>query len=141
MGRPLNKRYFGTPTAAGDEIKVQFHNGTGSVAGWIVKQTGAKRFVCTDGAVERECVLVDKASGAIAAGEMTITFKLDDTTVVQATKIAGRKITADNGNMYPWNFSTSTTDGAAQVEEAGDDTVIDNTTTDEDDFEGDDPAP
>lgn len=141
MGRPLNKRYFGTPTAAGDEIKVQFHNGTGSVAGWIVKQTGAKRFVCTDGAAERECVLVDKASGAIAAGEMTITFKLDDTTVVQATKIAGRKITADNGNTYPWNFSTSTTDGAAQVEEAGDDTVIDNTTTDEDDFEGDDPAP
>lgn len=141
MGRPLNPRYFGTPTAAGDEIKVQFHNGTGSVAGWIVKQTGSKRFVCTDGSAEAECYLVDKASAAIAAGEMTITLKLDDTTVVQATKIAGRKITADDGNTYPWNFSTSTTDGAAQVEEAGEDTVIDNTTTDEDDFEGDDPAP
>jgi hypothetical protein len=133
MGRPLNPRYFGTPTAAGDEIKVQFHNGTGSVAGWIVKQTGSKRFVCTDGAATQECVLVDKASAAIAAGEMTITFKLDDTTVVQATKIAGRKITADNGNMYPWNFSTSTTDGAAQVEEAGDDSAL----TNADDLEGD----
>ena len=141
MGRPLNPRYFGTPTAAGDEIKVQFNDGTGSKAGWIVKQTGSKRFVCTNGSVEAECVLVDKASASIASGEMTITFKLDDTTVVQATKIAGRKITADDGNTYPWNFSTSTTDGAAQVEEAGEDTVIDDTTTDEDDFEGDDPAP
>ena len=31
MGRPLNKRFFGEPTEAGNEIKVQFHNGTASV--------------------------------------------------------------------------------------------------------------
>ena len=28
MGRPINKRFFGTPTAGGNEIKVDFHNGT-----------------------------------------------------------------------------------------------------------------
>lgn len=145
MGRPLNKRYFATsaagPQAGSDEIKVQFHDGVSSKAGWIVKQTGSKRFVCTDGTAVATCYLTDAASGALTANQMSITFKLDDTTVVRAVKIAGRKFTANNGNMYPWNFSTSTSDGAAQVEEAGDDKVIDNTTTDEDDFEGDDPAP
>jgi hypothetical protein len=145
MGRPLNKRYLATaaagPQAAGDEIKVQFHDGVSSKAGWIAKQTGSRRFVCTDGAATATCYLTDAVSGSLTAGQMSITLKLDDTTVVRAVKIAGRVITANDGARYPWNFSTSTADGAAQVEEAGDDAVIDNTTTDEDDFEGDDPAP
>lgn len=39
MGRPINKRYFGASLA--DNIKVQFFNGTESVPGYIVKQTGS----------------------------------------------------------------------------------------------------
>lgn len=119
MGRPLNKRYFGPPTDGGDEIRVQFHNNTSSVAGWIVKQTGSKRFVCSDGTVDAECYLVDKADGALAAGEMTITV-LDDTgTARQVTKISGRKVTADNNQMYPWVFTESNSDDNVQIEEAG----------------------
>jgi len=49
MGRPLNKRLFGAEgvghTAAGNEIKVNFHNGSGVKEGYIVKQKGSKRFV------------------------------------------------------------------------------------------------
>lgn len=123
MGRPLNKRYFGQPTEGGDEIKVQFHNGTGSVNGWIVKQTGSKRFVVTDGSATKTCYLVDKTSASVAAGEMTISAKLDSGTVVQVTKIAGRKMTADDGSVYPWSFVESTVDGVAEVEEAGAATV------------------
>ena len=133
MGRPLNKRYFGTPTAGNNELKVQFFNGTASVPGWIVKQTGSKRFVCTDGTATATCYLTDDDAGNLVAGQMSITLKLDDTTAVRAVKISGRKFTANNGNMYAWNFSTSTTDGAAQVEEAGDDASL----TNADDFEGD----
>ena len=133
MGRPLNKRYFGPPTAGGNEIKVQFHNGTGSVNGWIVKQLGSKKFRCTDGTATEDCVLVDKASGAVAAGEMTITV-LDDTgTPRQVTKIAGRKVTMDTGATIGWNFTASLVDGAAQVEEAGDDAAL----TNADNLEGD----
>ena len=44
MGRPLNKRLFGVagvgPTATGNEIKVNFHNGNGVKEGYIVKQKG-----------------------------------------------------------------------------------------------------
>lgn len=123
IGRPLNPRYFGPPTDGGDEIRVQFHNNTSSVAGWIVKQTGSKRFVCSDGTVEAECYLVDKADGALAAGEMTITVLDDTATARQVTKISGRKVTADNNAMYPWVFTESNTDGNVQVEEAGGDVI------------------
>lgn len=130
MGRPLNKRYFGEPTAAGNEIKVQFHNGTSSVPGWIVKQTGSKRFVCSDGSNEETCYLVDKAAGAIAAGEMSLTVD-DNGTPKQVVKIAGRKVTLDDGTTQAWDFTgTGTT---VEIEEAGDDSAL----TNADNFEGD----
>jgi len=44
MGRPINKRFFGEPTAGGNEIKVDFHNGTAVVEGSIIKQLGSKKF-------------------------------------------------------------------------------------------------
>ena len=133
MGRPLNKRYFGTPTAGGDEIKVQFHNGTGSVNGWIVKQLGSKKFRCTDGTATEDCFLVDKATGDVDAGEMTITVKDDGGTARQVTKIAGRKVTLDTGVSIAWNFDDATDDGAVEAEEAG----TDDSFTDADDFEPD----
>ena len=135
MGRPLNKRYFGTPTDGGNEIKVQFHNGTASVNGWIVKQKGSKKFLCSDGTVEQTCTLVDKASAAVAAGEMTIT--VDDGGVArQVVKIAAHTVTLDNGDRINWDFTGA--GDTVEMEEAGDDTTIDLAGTDEDDFEGDD---
>ena len=119
MGRPLNKRYFGTPTDGGNEIKVQFYNGAGSVNGWIVKQLGSKKFRCTDGTETKDCFLIDKASGQLAAGEMTITVKDDENWMQQVTKIAGRKVTTGAGASIAWNFSESAADGAAEMEEAG----------------------
>ena len=119
MGRPLNKRYFGPPTAGGEEIKVQFHNGTGSVNGWIVKQLGSKKFRCTDGAATKDCFLVDKATGDVAADEMTITVLDDGGTARQVVKIAGRRVTLDTGATIPWNFTDATDDGAVEMEEAG----------------------
>jgi len=39
MGRPINKRYFGEPTAGGNEIKVRFRaTGQAEANGLIVKQ-------------------------------------------------------------------------------------------------------
>jgi len=140
MGRPLNKRYFGPPTPGGNEIKVQFWNGSASVNGWIVKQVGSKRFLCSDGSNEEVCVLVDKASAAITAGEMTITVLDDTATARQVTKIAGRKATLDTGATTAWTFDDANNDDKVEMEEAGDDTTIDAGGTDEDDFETDDPA-
>jgi len=119
MGRPLNKRYFGTGND--DQIKTRFHNGTAEVSGYIVRQKGSKTFICTDGANEARCTLVDKAQGTLAAGEMTITITDDSSNVKQVVKISGHRVTVDTGEILPWNFSNSTTDGAAEIEEEGTD--------------------
>ena len=137
MGRPLNKRLFGTPTAGGNEIKVNFHNGTAVKEGYIVKQKGSKKFVCEEigTAGEFTCTLTTgKLPAALAAGEMAISFKMDDSETYTVSKIAGRKATlsapsgtganAFDGKSVAWNFSTSTADGAEQVEEAGDDNTL-----------------
>jgi len=121
MGRPINKRFFGTPTDGGNEIKVQFHNGTGSVNGWIVKQLGSKKFRCTDGTATRDCFLVDKDSADVLAEEMTITVD-DNGTPRQVTKIAGRMVTLDSGSKINWDFTGTGT--VVEMEEAGSETVI-----------------
>jgi len=139
MGRPLNKRFFGAPTAGGNELKVQFYNGSASVDGWIVKQLATKEFRCSDGTTEADCYLVDVDAASLSDNEMSISMKLDDTTVKRIIKIAARKVTLGDGagNVYDiadandsikWNFSDSTTDGAAEAEEAGDPTNIINVT-------------
>ncbi len=151
MGRPLNKRLFADATTgpgAGDEIKVNFHNGTAVKEGFIVKQKGSKTFVCSEtGTADtvHTCTLkTGVLPAALSAGEMSISFKMDDAETYTVSKIAGRKVTlsapsgtganAYDGKSVPWNFSTSVADGAAQVEEAGADDV-DN--TDDDDFTAD----
>ena len=148
MGRPLNKRLFADAAdgpGAGNEIKVNFHDGDNVKEGFIVKQKGSKRFVCSEtGTLDtlHTCVLTTgKLPAALLAGEMSISFKMDDEETYTVSKIAGRKVTlsapsATGVNLYdgksvPWNFETSLVDGAAQVEEAGADDV-DN--LDDDDF-------
>ena len=144
MGRPLNKRLFGAN--ANNNIKVQFHNGTESVPGYIVKQKGSKKFLCKDeNGTAALCRMVDKASASLAEGEMTITFKFDDATVNQATKISAHRIgisvSGTNTNSQ-WNFSTSTSDGYWQVEEAGTNTSLaGNTDLEGDEINGDYPVP
>ena len=132
MGRPINKRYFGANLA--DNIKVQFFNGTESVPGYIVKQTGSKRFICKDAnGNQATCYLVDKASADLAAGEMSITIAYDNGTARQITKISAHRVTID-GVQQPWTFNPSTSDSRVQIEEAGTDTQLTSATN----LEGDD---
>ena len=132
MGRPLNNRFFGEPTAGGNEIKVRFRaTGEAEANGWIVKQLGSKKFRCTDGSNTEDCTLADKASGTLAVGDMTIVVKDDGGTARQVTKIAGRKVTLDSGASIAWTFSDATDDSKVEMEEAG----TDDSFTAADDFE------
>ena len=119
MGRPLNKRFFGAPTAGGNEIKVQFHNGTASVNGYIVKQLGSKKFRCTDGVTEKDCFLTDAAAAALTAGQMSIVIKDDGEVIRQVTKITGRQLVTDSGSKLGWGFGAATAT-VVEMEEAGD---------------------
>ena len=134
MGRPLNKRNFGIPTAAGNEIKVRFRaTGQAEANGWIVKQLGSKKFRCTDGTNIEDCTLADKAQGTLAVADMTITVKDDAGTARQVTKISGRMVTLDSGDKIAWNFSDATDDNAVEMEEGG----TDGNFAGADDFEAD----
>ena len=153
MGRPLNKRLFTTAaagaTAGANEIKVNFHNGSSVVEGTIIRQKGSKKFVVAEtGTTDTEvtCTLTTgKLPANLAAGEMSISFNMDDSETYTVSKISGKKATlsaptATGSNAYdgltvPWNFAASTSDGAAQVEEAGDDNTL--VGTDDDDFTDD----
>ena len=139
MGRPLNKRLFADattgPTAGGNEIKVDFHNGTAVKEGFIVRQKGSKRFLCSEAGTADTthlCTLVTgKLPAALAAGEMTISMKGSDNETYGVSKISGRVATlvapsatgsnALDGTSISWNFTVAGADGAVQIEEAGDD--------------------
>jgi hypothetical protein len=136
MGRPLNKKLFGADS--NNNIKVQFHNGTASVAGYIVKQLGNKKFKCSDADGNQAiCYLVDKASADLDPGEMSITLKYDTGVVSHAIKISQNLVTvsytgtniltgqAVSGyGQAKWTFSTSTTDTYWQIEEVGTNTNL-----------------
>ena len=127
MGRPINKRHFGTPDS-GSDFKVRYHHGS-EADGWIVKQVGSKRFKCTNKAGnDYICTLVDKVQGSIALGEMTISIKdsADINAIKRVTIITGRRVTLTGGTQVPWDFTGA--NATVEMEEAG--TDEDNTATD-----------
>lgn len=135
MGRPLPKRLFGAN--ADNNLKVQFHNGTESVRGYIVKQKASKRFLCKDeNGTEALCLLVAKASSDLAEGEMSITVLDDSGNAHQIIKISRHRVTyEDEGYVsMPWTFEADLGDGFVQMEEAGtDEDMTDATDLEEDD--------
>jgi len=157
MGRPLKKTLFGANAL--NNIKVQFHNGTASIRGYIVKQKSNLKFLCEDeNGVKAVCKLVAKHSADLQPGEMSITVKYDDNTVRQVVKIAKNLVTvsyagtnnvtggihgSDVVGQAGWNFSTSTSDGKWQIEEAGTNAAMASATDLEldDDPNGDYPVP
>ena len=141
MGRPLNKRLFGVANvgpgaATGNEIKVNFHNGTAVKEGYIVKQKASKKFVCEEIGTPGQftCTLTTgKLPAALAAGEMTISVKGSDNETYGLSKISGRVATlvkpsntgsnALDQTRQAWGFAVPAT-GIAQVEEAGVNNVL-----------------
>ena len=102
MGRPVNKRFFGA-----DGIDVVYWNGTAAVAGHIVKQTGSKTFLCTDGAAPAEATLV---SGAAASAEGEMSIAVPGALGKFVAKITGHKIVDGDGTVYTWNGDGSGVD-------------------------------
>ena len=149
MGRPLNKKFFGVegtgPTASGNEIKVNFHNGTAVKEGYIVKQLGSKRFRCEEigtGGTSDCTLTTGKLPANLVAGEMSISVQGDDSETYLVSKIAGRKVTVSaptstgsnalDGTSLKYALTGSAASGTVRMEEAGDDNTL--TGTDDDDF-------
>jgi|TARA_B110000259_G_scaffold47990_1_gene56033 hypothetical protein len=149
MGRPLNKRLFGAagvgPTAAGAEIKVNFHNGTAVKEGYIVKQKATKKFVCEEigtGGLFTCTLTTGKLPAALAAGEMSIMVLGNDAETYNVAKISAKRVTLANpsatgdnvlgGLSQAWQAGAAASAGVVRMEEAGDNNTL--VGTDDDDF-------
>jgi len=149
MGRPLNKKLFGVagtgPTASGNEIKVNFHNGSAVKEGYIVKQLSSKKFRCEEigTAGTFDCTLKTGVLPAnLSAGEMSISVQGADSETYLVSKIAGRKVTVSaptstgsnalDGKSIKYALTGSAASGLVRMEEAGDDNTLSG--TDDDDF-------
>jgi len=122
MGRPINKNKIGQ--GAG-RIKVSRHFFTGgselTTNAWIVNQRSTYEFTVSDGVSTEVLTLVDK-TGSLVAGEFTVNAVLDDSTVVQVTKLRNRTIQYDDATNIGYELEGveggdhTTDDNRASVE-------------------------
>ena len=97
MGRPINKRKIGQGAGRIEVSTVKFAAGGEVTNAWIVSQRSTNKFVVSDGTKTETCTLVNKNTGALAASEFNINARLDDSTVVQVTKLYNRKVQYEGG--------------------------------------------
>ena len=152
MGRPLNKRYFSAATVgpgSGNEIKVNFHNGSAVKEGFIVRQKGSKKFIVSElGDVDTEVICTLRTGilpSTMVAGEMSIMVLGADAETYTVSKISGRRVTVEKpselgdnllaGQSLQWQMGSAASAGIVRMEEAGDDDVLSG--TDDDDFTDD----
>jgi len=116
MGRPLNKRYFGATEGSvgteGNNFTVNCKIGSNSATedGVILSQRSENKFNVHDDPDGTSgntgvCTLVAKASGSLAADEMSINGIITATgTSVWVTKIYNRTCRDENDNRYTWTI-------------------------------------
>jgi len=129
MGRPINKRKIGQ----GDGkilCSAYYFTGASEVNGattpaWIVSQRSTNKFNVTDGTTTEVLQLVNKTAGGLAEGEFIINAILDDSSVVQVTKLRNKTIQYEGGTSNVANVkfnignglqAGSTSDNTAEVE-------------------------
>lgn len=101
MGRPINKRKIGQG-AGKIEVSRYFFTGASEVASttteaWIVNQRSSRKYTISDGTTTEVLTLVNQSSGDLSAGEFAIDAILDDSTVVQVSKLCNRTISVEAG--------------------------------------------
>ena len=126
MGRPLNKRYFGaTENGDGDlsnegtlTVSVKVGANTASELGVILSQRSETKFKVSDdaqgdidGANTGVCTLVNKATGSLAANEMSLQGFVDGTdgNAVYIRKVQNRTMLDFDNNRYTWEIQDDST--------------------------------
>lgn len=104
MGRPIKKAKIGQGSGRIQITSVKFAAGGEITGAWIVSQRSTSKFIVSDGTKTETCTLVNKATGALAASEFKIDAVLDDSTVVQVTKLRNRTIQYEGGTANVANI-------------------------------------
>jgi hypothetical protein len=122
MGRPINKRYFGTTggdgatvfTPTGANLPIRFKSGGSVYEGYIVKQKAARRFLCStdDGTTAQlNCKLVQGTnSDPTNNGEATLVGLVNGSQPVTLQKLTNRIAVDFEGKRYAWTLSDDSTE-------------------------------
>ncbi len=123
MGRPIQKKWFGTSATSGPQIivnGVKWADGTTATNAYIVKQTGSNAYVVSNGTTKTERVfMVNAAStGALAAGQCFILATPFGGSALPCKKIAQFRVDlfAADGTVDSYTWSTLPARAAGQAD-------------------------
>jgi hypothetical protein len=121
MGRPLNPRYFGSTASGGDEsneenlsVSVKIGANSATDLGVILSQRSETRFNVHDnpagtGGNTGVCTLVNKATGSLAADEMSLQGYVVGGDAVYIRKVQNRTMIDFDNNRYTWAIEDDST--------------------------------
>ena len=120
MGRPINKRYFGTTGTGtgtglltGNNLPIRFKSGGTVYEGFIVKQIGSRRFKCStdDGttAVEKCLLTAGTSSDPVNNGEAVLLGLLNGSPV-SIRRLTNRIAIDFSSNRYKWTLTDDSTE-------------------------------
>ena len=120
MGRPLNKRYFGTVldevgSEASENLTVSVKVGANaaSATGIILSQRSETKFKVDDSndgtGNEGVCTLVNKATGDLGANEMSLQGFVVGGSAVYIRKVQNRTMIDFDNNRYTWTIQDDST--------------------------------
>lgn len=126
MGRPIQKKWFGPATTAGNQIVVngvRFADGTTATNAYIVKQTGSNAYVVQDTALahapEIVFMVAGWALGDLIPGQCYILATPFGGAPLPCTKIAQFRCDLQDidGSIksYSWSTQPATADGQADL--------------------------
>jgi hypothetical protein len=111
MGRPIQRKWFGVAAAAGAQIivnGVKWADGTTATSAYIVKQTGDRAYVVSNGSKAEICFLVNAATvGALSANQCFILCTPFGGTSIPCEKIAQYRLStyAADGTVDSYRWS------------------------------------
>lgn len=119
MGRPINKNKIGQGSGRIAVTRYRFEGESqvtyATTPAWIVSQRSTNKFIVSDGTTTETLVLVNKTT--LDEGEMSIDATLDDSTVVQVTKLYNRKVQYEGGTVnvdaIKYNIGPADDDGVS----------------------------
>jgi len=122
MGRPINKRWFGTTGTGtgtglytGNNLPIRFKTDGAVIEGYIVAQKGSKTFLCSDSGSYSppignvKCRLTNAVIPA-SNGDASLVGIVTGGGAVTIRKLTNRVATDYNGVRYTWNLSDDSTE-------------------------------
>lgn len=119
MGRPVNKRWFGTTGTGtgtgrftGNNLPIRFKLGGTVYEGYITKQTGSRRYKVStdDGSTATGTVYLTNATTPASNGDGALIGINSSGQAVALKKLTNRVATDYNGARYTWTLQDDSTE-------------------------------